>query len=77
MTEYGHSRLSTCVVVCYELHGEAGKKNHFSFMNKSLIRNATRKELVLLLLMNIIVDVTYLISGIYTISKGYCAESVA
>ena len=34
-------------------------------MNKSLICNVIRQNLVFLLLMNIVKDVTYLISGIY------------
>jgi len=42
------------------------KKNHLSFMNKSLNMQRNLTKLVLLLLINIIVDVSYLISGIYT-----------
>jgi len=37
------------------------KRNHFSFMNKSANMQCKRRNLVRLLLMNIIVDVTYLI----------------
>jgi len=35
-------------------------------MNKSFIRNVIRQNLGLLLSMNIIVDIAYLVSGIYT-----------
>jgi len=50
-----------------DLHLEAEeRRNRFSFMNKSFIRNVIRQNLGLLLSMNIIVDIAYLVSGIYT-----------
>jgi len=42
------------------LHREAGKKNRFSFYELNTQCNLTK------LLVNIIIDVIYLISGIYT-----------
>ena len=38
------------------------------------MRDAIWQNLVISLLMNIIIDVTYLISGITLISTGYCAK---
>ena len=43
-------------------------------MNKSLIRNVIWPNLVLLLLINIIVDVTYWIPEYTLISAGYFAK---
>jgi len=60
--------LSDCIT-SVKLHREAEKRYHFSFMNKSLICNVIRQNLVFLLLMNIVKDVTYLISGIYVYSN--------
>ena len=40
--------------------------NHFDFMNKSFNTHVIWQNLVLLLLTNIIIDVTYLISWIHT-----------
>jgi len=55
-------------VCCRLLHRDAEKRNHFSFMNESFSMqcNLTKFSTLSLLLMNIIVDVTYLISGIFT-----------
>jgi len=51
-------------LVHFLCHHEAEKRNHFSFMNKSFNMQCNLQNLVLLLLVNIIIDVTYLISGI-------------
>jgi len=49
------------------LRRESEKRNHFSFTNKSFnTQRNVDKFSVLLLLMNITVDATCLISGIYT-----------
>jgi len=48
------------------IHREAEKRTTFLLCINLLIRNAVWQNLVLLFLMNIIIDVTYLISWIYT-----------
>ena len=42
------------------------KRNHFSFRNKSFSTQCNLTKFSTLVLMNIIIDLTYLISGIYT-----------
>ena len=49
-----------------QLHCDTENIKHFSFMKKSFNSNVIWQNLELLLLVNIIVNVTYLISGIYT-----------
>jgi len=55
------------------------KRNHFSFVNKSFNTqcNLTKFSRLLLLLLNIIIDITNLISGTYTdFCRLLCAKSV-
>ena len=69
--------LSVSCLTFLHLHRKAEKRNHFSFMNKSFnTRNVIWQNLVLLFLMNIIVDVTFLFLEFTLISAGYCAKSV-
>jgi len=61
------------------IHREAEKRNHFSFVNKSFNTqcNLTKFSRLLLLLLNIIIDITNLISGTYTdFRRLLCAKSV-
>jgi len=52
---------------CKDLHCEAERRDHFSFMNKSFNMQCNlTKKIVFLLLMNIIIDATYFIPRIYT-----------
>jgi len=54
------------------------KRNHFSFVNKSFNTqcNLTKFSRLLLLLLNIIIDITNLISGTYTDFADYYVQKV-
>ena len=69
------SKLRCISAQSKQIHSEAKKKEPLLLWINLLIRNVMWRNLVLLLLLNIIIDVTYLISGIYLISAGYCAKS--
>ena len=58
------------------LHLEAEKRNRFSFMNKFVNMQWNLTKLVLLLLMNVIVNVTNCISGMYINFRTFYAKSV-
>jgi len=57
---------SQCLSAGITAHPDDEKRNHFSSMNKSVNTQCNSTKFILLLLMNIIIDVTYLISGINT-----------
>jgi len=57
-----------------QLHRRAEKGTTFLLWINLLIRNVIWQNLVLLLAMNIIVDVTYLTSGIYTIFRPFLCK---
>jgi len=60
-------KTNSLLCVCLFLHPEAEKRNHFSFMNKSLNMQYSLTEFSTLIINEYyIIDVIYVISGIYS-----------